>query len=114
MKSIKALMLMLVISSAAVVLPASAANSGADIFASKCAMCHGANGQGTPGLAPALKGDPFVTKGSIKEIENTIQHGRAGAQKKYKNLPTDMPAHDLSAADLKALVGYLRGDLQKK
>ena len=113
MKSTKALMLLLAISSAAVVLPASA-DSGADIFASKCAACHGSDGQGTPGLAPALKGDPFVIKGSIKDIENTIQNGRAGDKKKYKDLPTDMPAWHLSAADLKAVVGYLRGGLQKK
>lgn len=88
------------------------ADSGADIFSSKCAACHGAQGQGTPGLAPALKGDPFVVKGSVKEIENTIQNGRSGDQKKYKDLPTAMPAWHLSAADLKAIVSYLRGGLQ--
>lgn len=90
------------------------ADSGADIFSSKCASCHGSGGQGTPGLAPALKGDPFVVKGKIKDIENTIQNGRSGDEKKYKDLPVAMPAWHLSDADLKAVVAYLRGGLQHK
>ncbi|HET7649791.1 MAG TPA: c-type cytochrome [Gammaproteobacteria bacterium] len=90
------------------------ADSGADIFGSKCASCHGKDGQGTPGLAPALKGDPFVINGKIKDIEETIQNGRSGDQKKYKDLPVAMPAWHLSDADLKAVVSYLRGGLQHK
>jgi mono/diheme cytochrome c family protein len=90
------------------------ADSGADIFGSKCVSCHGKDGQGTPGLAPALKGNPFVIKGSIKDIENTIQNGRSGDQKHYKDIPVAMPAWHLSAADLKAVVSYIRGDLQHK
>lgn len=94
--------------------PIASAADGKTIFATTCAACHGAQGQGTPGMAPALKGDPFVIKGKIADIENTIQNGRSGAKKKYKDIHMDMPAWHLSAADLKAVVGYLRGDLQKQ
>lgn len=94
--------------------PLASAADGKTVFDGTCAACHGAKGQGTPGMAPALKGDPFVIKGSIADIENTIQNGRAGDKKKYKDIHMDMPAWHLPEADLKAVVAYLRGDLQKQ
>ncbi|HET7922986.1 MAG TPA: c-type cytochrome [Gammaproteobacteria bacterium] len=97
----------------ALVMPAVLADTGAEIFGSKCVSCHGKNGQGTPGLAPALKGDAFVISGKLEDIEATIQDGRAGDQKKYKDIPVAMPPWHLSDADLKAVVAYIRGDLQK-
>ena len=90
------------------------AADGKTTFASTCAACHGSQGQGTQGMAPALKGDAFVTKGKVSEIEDTIQNGRSGAKKKYKDIPMDMPAWHLSDADLKAVLAYIRGDLQKQ
>lgn len=91
-----------------------AAADGKTTFEGTCAACHGSKGQGTPGLAPALKGDAFVIKGKIADIENTIQNGRSGAAKKYKDIAGDMPAWHLADADLKAVVAYIRGDLQKQ
>ena len=91
-----------------------AAADGKSTFDGTCAACHGSKGQGTPGLAPALKGDPFVIKGAVADIEDTIQNGRSGAKKKYKDIAGDMPAWHLADADLKAVVAYLRGDLQKQ
>lgn len=93
---------------------AASAADGKSIFASTCASCHGTKGQGTPGLAPALKGNAFVTGGKLEDLQNTIQNGRSGDQKKYKDIPMAMPGWHLSADDLKAVVGYLRGDLQKQ
>lgn len=91
------------------------AADGKSVFATNCASCHGANGQGTPGLAPGLKGNAFVT-GKIDDVIATVKDGRSGDQKKYKNFPVAMPAwgKQLSEADIKAVVDYLRGDLQKK
>lgn len=99
---------------ALVLSPMASASDGKTVFESTCAACHGAQGQGTPGTAPALKGDPFVIKGRIADIENTIQNGRSGAKKKYNDIHMDMPAWHLPEADLKAVVAYLRGDLQKQ
>ena len=90
------------------------AADGKATFEGTCAACHGSKGQGTPGLAPALKGDAFVIKGKVADIEDTIQNGRSGAKKKYKDLPTDMPAWHLADADLKAVVAYIRDDLQNQ
>ncbi|HEY1991144.1 MAG TPA: cytochrome c [Gammaproteobacteria bacterium] len=87
---------------------------GAGVFRTNCVSCHGKNGQGTPGLAPALKGDSFVT-GNIDDVMATVKNGRSGDQKHYKNLPIAMPAWGgkLSDADINAVVDYIRGDLQK-
>ncbi|HEX7125393.1 MAG TPA: c-type cytochrome [Thermodesulfobacteriota bacterium] len=82
-------------------------------FKQTCGICHGENGQGTPGLAPALKGNAFVTGGDPKEIEATITRGRQGNQKRYKEFASPMPAHSIGGSRLQALVEYLRGDLQK-
>jgi len=89
------------------------AADGAKIFAEKCSACHGAKGAGTPGMAPALKGNEFLTKGDAGEIKKIITGGRAGKDKKYANLPIDMPAAPLPDADLDVLVKFLQGDLQK-
>jgi cbb3-type cytochrome c oxidase subunit III len=93
---------------------AAVAADGKSIFSGNCAACHGANGQGTAGLAPALKGDKFVA-GDIKAVIDTVKNGRAGEQKRFKDMPVAMPAwgKQLSDADIKAVVDYIRGDLQK-
>ena len=105
----------LVLAGAALV-PALAHAEGSDVFRKNCVSCHGKNGQGTPGLAPALKGDAFVTGGSVDDVIATVTNGRAGANKHFKDLPIDMPAwgKQLSADDIKAVVDYIRGDLQKQ
>jgi mono/diheme cytochrome c family protein len=114
MKNNKSSLLLMIACTAVLAMPAALADTGADIFGSKCASCHGKDGQGTPGLAPALKGDSFVIDGKIEDIENTIQNGRSGDQKHYKDIPVARPAWHLSDADLKAVVSYLRGGLQGK
>lgn len=90
------------------------ADDGAGIFRKNCVSCHGKDGKGTPGLAPALKGDAFVT-GKPEDVIDTVTNGRSGDQKHFKDLPIAMPAwgKQLSAADIKAVVDYIRGDLQK-
>ena len=100
----------------AAVLPAAAmATDGGDVFRKNCVSCHGKDGQGTPGLAPALKGDKFVS-GDLQAVIDTVTNGRSGDQKHYKDLPIAMPAwgKTLSADDIKAVVDYIRGDLQKQ
>ena len=89
------------------------APDGAKLFASNCSSCHGSKGQGTTGLAPALKGDAFVISGKLEDLEATIQNGRSGDQKHFKDFPVAMPAWHLSPDDLRAVVDYLRGGLQK-
>lgn len=82
-------------------------------FKETCGACHGEKGEGTPGLAPALKGNKFITAGSETDIAHTITKGRAGADKKYKDLASPMPPASMSDGRLKALIAYMKDELQK-
>lgn len=90
------------------------AKTGVEIFTATCAPCHGAKGEGKKPMGPALKGSEFVTKGADADIAAVIKNGRAGADKKYKDFPSPMPAQKaLTDAELADLVKHLKGDLQK-
>jgi len=82
-------------------------------FKETCGTCHGEGGEGMKGLAPALKGNDFIKNGSAGDIGATITKGRAGDQKKYKDLPSPMPPNSMSDSRLANLIAYLKGDLQK-
>ena len=86
---------------------AAMAADGVAIYKSKCAMCHGADGQGSA-MGPAFKGNEFVTSGSEKVITEVILNGRNGAAKKYKNLAMGMPALKLSGSEVSAVVAHLK------
>lgn len=77
-----------------------AAVSGKDLFAARCAACHGVNRQGTPGLAPALN-PASLTALSDTVIRNTILDGRSG---------TAMPAFkaSLSPEQVDALLEFIK------
>jgi mono/diheme cytochrome c family protein len=82
-------------------------------FKETCGVCHGEGGEGTPGLAPPFKGNKFISEGSEADIATVITKGREGAAKRYKDLPSPMPPQSMSDSRLKALVAYLKTDLQK-
>lgn len=92
---------------------AAMAKEAAEIYKT-CAACHGAKGEGKKSLGPAHKGNKFIIEGSADDIKATIKDGRTGAAKKYKELPSPMPANKtLTDAELDALVKYLKEDIQK-
>lgn len=86
---------------------ASAQDNGATLFQSRCVMCHGADGKGTP-TGAALKvvnlHSPAVKKLTNTEIATVIRKG--------KNM---MPAfgNSLSSPEIDSLVAHIR-ELQKK
>ena len=82
-------------------------------FEETCGACHGTKGEGTPGLAPPLKGSAFVMQASPAEIAAVITKGRIGDQKKFPNLPSPMPANALSENRLNGIVAYVRNEIQK-
>lgn len=82
--------------------------SGASLFKSHCAACHGADGKGDTAIGKSMHmlalGSPDVQKMSDKELTATISDGK-GAMPSYKD--------KLSGAQIKDLVGYIR-ELGKK
>ena len=73
---------------------------GEQVYASRCAVCHQANGEGIPGAFPAVKGSPVVL-GDVSVHIDTIVYGRSG---------TAMQAFDnqLTEKEIAAVVTYQR------
>ena len=75
-------------------LMAADAEAGKAVFAKKCRTCHGAEGQGNPGMAKVLKveikhlGSADVQGKSDDEIEKTVTEG-VGKMKPPKGLSAD-------------------------
>jgi mono/diheme cytochrome c family protein len=86
---------------------AALAADGASIYKSKCLACHGADGKGTA-MAPGFQDNAFMKDSAEDVISKTIQDGRSGAEKKYKNFALAMPPQNLEDAEIKAVVSYLK------
>ena len=75
------------------------ADAAADLYKSKCAMCHGADGKGKMAGTKDLA-SPEVQKSSDAELNAIITKGKA----------PKMPAYDgkLTPDQIKSLVTYIR------
>jgi cytochrome c6 len=79
-------------------------DSGASLFKSHCAACHGADGKGDTGIGKSMHlrslASPEVQKQSDKELTDMIADGKGG-----------MPAYKskLTGAQIKELVSHIRG-----
>lgn len=66
----------------AALVPAGAHADGAALFAQHCAACHQADGSGTVGLAPTLKGEHWAKLGADRGyLPTVLVHGLSGAIK---------------------------------
>jgi cytochrome c oxidase subunit 2 len=73
---------------------------GAKVYATNCAACHQANGQGVPGAFPAIAGSPVATGDPAAHI-NLVLNGKQGtAMAAYRDLLNDV--------DLAAVITYQR------
>jgi mono/diheme cytochrome c family protein len=105
-----AAMSLLVLLGAFVLTPrsAGAAEDGAAVYKAKCAVCHGANGEGKPAMkAPSLVSDE-AKKLSDADLTDMIANG--GKEKKAAHA---FSKKGVSDDQVKALVAYIR-ELQKK
>lgn len=77
-----------------------AAADGAALFKSKCAGCHGANGEGKPAVkAPALKG----TTRDAAQITDHLMKGESGSKP-----PHNKGINGLSEEQAKAIADYVK------
>jgi cbb3-type cytochrome c oxidase subunit III len=72
------------------------AERGAELFATSCASCHGADGEG--GTGPSLANPGFLRAASDPFIRHTIATGRQGtAMGAYRDVLTAQQLDDLTA-----------------
>jgi mono/diheme cytochrome c family protein len=90
---------------------AAAKVDGKQLFASNCAACHQATGQGVAGVFPPLAASEWVL-GDEKVLSNILLHGVAGEmQVKGATYKGAMPAWKaLSDDELAAVMSYIRSD----
>ncbi len=89
---------------------AASAEHGGELYATHCADCHGADGNGVAGIYPPLNGNTSVTEPTgINAIRSVLLGGFAPATA-ANPMPYSMPpfAQQLSDADTAALVTYIR------
>lgn len=71
---------------------------GKELFAGKCAACHGADAKGNQKMgAPNLADDAWVFGGSRKVIARSIRNGRLGIMPAHDEILTDAQIHLVSA-----------------
>jgi cytochrome c oxidase cbb3-type subunit 3/ubiquinol-cytochrome c reductase cytochrome c subunit len=73
---------------------------GANLYGSRCAVCHGANGEGV--TAPALSNPVFTASATPGFIRYTIEHGRRGT-------PMIGYGDQLDSASIDDLVAFVVG-----
>jgi putative heme-binding domain-containing protein len=77
--------------------PSEAVQTGARVYATECALCHGANGDAVDGVD--LRRGQFRTVRSDDDIRRVVTTGVGGSR---------MPSFDLAAAELDGVVAYIR------
>jgi mono/diheme cytochrome c family protein len=83
---------------------------GATIFQAQCKSCHGAEGQGQPGLYPPLAGSPWPI-GDPRRPISIVYEGMTGTVNVLGNVVNgSMPnvGHTMKPADLAAVLTYVR------
>jgi cytochrome c6 len=97
--ALKVAVILVVVLSLSVLVMAQKADAakGKTLFASKCAMCHGANGEGKPALKTTSLAAKEIQAKADKDLEKDILEGK-GTMKPVK----------VSAAEAADLVAHLR------
>ena len=88
--------------------PAALMEAGARLYAERCADCHGTEGEGVPGVYPALAGNPGVQQPSLRNLVKVLQHGGFAPSTATQPRPYGMPPQELSDADSAAVLSFLR------
>lgn len=73
---------------------------GEQVYADNCTSCHQPDGQGIPGMFPALT-DSAVVKGPVEQHAEVVMHGRTDTLMRGF-------AGDLTNADIAAVIAYKR------
>ncbi len=66
------------------------------VFGDNCAACHGAGGQGAPGLFPVLADDDWLYGGDFDTIVETVTNGRQGFMPAHASMFDDATINKLA------------------
>jgi mono/diheme cytochrome c family protein len=88
----------------------SLAMQGRDIYAKRCADCHGERGEGVPGVYPALDGNATVLEPTGINASRAVLLGGFAPLTQGNRRPYSMPpfAQQLNDAEVAAVVSYIR------
>ena len=88
--------------------------SGKAAFDNACAICHGFEGEGLPGLGPSLVDNLFVLESTEAEFVELIRDGRSSDDPNNVS-GREMPARGgdpgLTDVDLKNIAAFVRTSL---
>jgi mono/diheme cytochrome c family protein len=93
-----------------------AAGAGSAVYGANCAGCHGATGQGQPGIFPPLDGNPVVT-GDKKTLIGIVSNGLSSKiDVKGATYTGQMPAWkgQLTNKQIADVITYIRGAWSNK
>ena len=90
--------------------PASVMAQGQTIYKAHCAACHGEQGQGEPGVYPALAGNRGVTQAHAGNMLKAIQNGGYAPSTRLNPRPFGMPPfrQTLSDDEIAAVATFVR------
>lgn len=85
---------------------------GNTVYATHCASCHGANGEGIMGIFPPMKGDPVVIDKDPGRHIGIVLYGLNGGTIRGVHYAAAMPEHgsELSDAEIAAVVNHERAN----
>jgi mono/diheme cytochrome c family protein len=81
---------------------------GLALYTNQCAQCHGARGEGAPGIYPPLAGNPSVTSAHAGNVMQVIRHGGFAPATRAHPRPFGMPPAGLSPQELADVTTYIR------
>lgn len=87
---------------------------GRSLYVTNCAPCHGAEGEGVPGLGNSLVGSPFLTQAPQPEVLTMIREGRMPGHPDNTTgmvMPGSGGRPDLTDDQIWAIVQALRNQL---
>lgn len=84
---------------------------GSKLYEQHCAACHGASGQGSPGIYPALAGNRAVTMDSTVNLVRVVLSGGYLPSTQGNPRPFGMPpfTQTLNEAEIAAVLTFIRG-----
>lgn len=88
--------------------PAAQLALGSQLYADRCADCHGDEGQGVAGAYPALAGNATVQQPSARNLVQVLHHGGFAPSTAGNPRPYGMPPQMLSDAEAAAVASFVR------